>query len=87
MPRGGRSCFVLPPRPSGACNVSHVGASKAIRALLDLAPPKAAVPKPGERGVQVATLTGDSAGTAARIAGELGIDTLLADVLPGQKAD
>lgn len=32
-------------------------------------------------------LTGDNAGTATRIAGLLGIDIILADVLPGQKAD
>jgi Cu2+-exporting ATPase len=31
-------------------------------------------------------LTGDNVGTAQRIAGELGIDIVLADVLPGQKA-
>jgi Cu2+-exporting ATPase len=36
--------------------------------------------------VQVAMLTGDNAGTAQRIARELGIDIVLADVLPGQKA-
>ncbi|HKD74423.1 MAG TPA: HAD-IC family P-type ATPase, partial [Ktedonobacterales bacterium] len=44
------------------------------------------VAKLRERGVQVAMLTGDNVGTAQRIAGELGIDIVLADVLPGQKA-
>ncbi|HEX2727630.1 MAG TPA: heavy metal translocating P-type ATPase, partial [Beijerinckiaceae bacterium] len=39
-----------------------------------------------ERGVKVAMLTGDNAGTAQRIGDELGIDIVLADVLPGQKA-
>ena len=48
---------------------------------------KAAVAKLRERGVEVAMLTGDNEGTARRIAGELGIDMVLADVLPGQKAD
>ena len=39
-----------------------------------------------ERGVKVAMLTGDNAGTARRIADELGIDIVLADVLPADKA-
>lgn len=40
-----------------------------------------------EQKVRVAMLTGDNEGTAKRIAGLLGIDIILADVLPGQKAD
>ncbi|OYW55431.1 MAG: copper-translocating P-type ATPase [Hyphomicrobium sp. 32-62-53] len=39
-----------------------------------------------ERGVQVAMITGDNQGTAERIGRELGIDIVLADVLPSQKA-
>jgi Cu2+-exporting ATPase len=39
-----------------------------------------------ERGVKVAMLTGDNQATAERIGRELGIDIVLADVLPGQKA-
>jgi Cu2+-exporting ATPase len=46
----------------------------------------ATVAKLRERGVQVAMLTGDNAGTAHRIARDLGLDIVLADVLPGQKA-
>lgn len=38
-------------------------------------------------GVQVAMLTGDNRATAQRIAGELGIETIFSEVLPGQKAD
>ncbi len=39
-----------------------------------------------ERGVKVAMLTGDNEGTARRIAQELGVEIVLADVLPGDKA-
>ena len=38
-------------------------------------------------GVHVAMLSGDNQATAERIAAELGMDTVFADVLPGQKAD
>lgn len=48
---------------------------------------RATIARLRERGVRVAMLTGDNAGTAKRIADDLGIDIVLADVLPGQKAD
>lgn len=37
-------------------------------------------------GVQVVMLSGDNQATATRIAGQLGIDTVIAEVLPGDKA-
>ena len=40
-----------------------------------------------ERGIQVVMLTGDSRAVADSVARELGIDTVLAQVLPDQKAD
>jgi Cu2+-exporting ATPase len=58
-------------------------------AIADAVRPSArlAVEKLTEMGVQVAMLTGDNRATAERIAGELGITTVFAEVLPGQKAD
>ncbi|CAG0994974.1 H+-transporting ATPase [Anaerolineae bacterium] len=48
---------------------------------------KATVAKLRALGIQVAMLTGDNRATAQRIAQELGIETVFAEVLPGQKAD
>ena len=47
---------------------------------------KAAIAKLQERGIEVVMLTGDNAGTAKRIAADLGITSVLSVVLPGQKA-
>jgi Cu2+-exporting ATPase len=46
----------------------------------------AAVDALHELGIQVVMLTGDNQATADRIARELGIDTVIAEVLPGDKA-
>jgi P-type Cu2+ transporter len=46
----------------------------------------AAVAALHEAGVEVVMLTGDNEATARRIAGQLGIDTVIAEVLPGDKA-
>jgi len=48
---------------------------------------KAAIAKLRERKIEVVMLTGDNAATAQRIAQDLGIDAVLADVLPAQKAE
>ncbi len=48
---------------------------------------KETIAKLREMGIQVAMLTGDNRTTAERIAKELGVDTVFAEVLPGQKAD
>ncbi len=48
---------------------------------------KATVAKLRALNIQVAMLTGDNRATAERIARELGIETVFAEVLPGQKAD
>ncbi|WP_299820958.1 heavy metal translocating P-type ATPase [uncultured Jannaschia sp.] len=70
-------------------HVAQAGRMLGLIAIADAPRPSAmaAVAKLRERGVEVAMLTGDNEGTARRIAGELGIDTVLADVLPGQKAE
>jgi len=47
----------------------------------------AAVAELHDMGVEVAMLSGDNEATARRIAGQLGIDTVIAEVLPGDKAD
>jgi Cu2+-exporting ATPase len=65
------------------------GRAVAVIALAD-APREtsaAAVAALHEAGVQVVMLTGDNEATARRIADQLGIDTVIAEVLPGDKAE
>ncbi|MBI4939370.1 MAG: copper-translocating P-type ATPase, partial [Actinobacteria bacterium] len=61
--------------------VAVIGIADAVRPTS-----AAAVEQLRELGVEVVMLTGDNAATAARIAGQLGISTVIADVQPGDKA-
>jgi Cu2+-exporting ATPase len=65
------------------------GKAAGILAIADALRPtsKQMVAEMRKLGIQVAMLTGDNRATAERIAGELGIETVFAEVLPGQKAD
>jgi Cu2+-exporting ATPase len=69
-------------------HVARAGKVIGLIAIADAPRPTAAatIAKLHESGVKVAMLTGDNPGTAQRIAQELGIEIVLADVLPGQKA-
>ena len=71
--------------------VVHVSQAARVIGLIAIADAirptsKAAVAKLRERGIEVVMLTGDNAATAKRIATDLGIEKVLADVLPAQKA-
>jgi Cu2+-exporting ATPase len=72
--------------------VVHVSQAARVIGLIAIADAirptsRAAVAKLRERGIEVVMLTGDNAATAKRIAADLGIDSVLADVLPAQKAE
>ena len=64
------------------------GKAAGLLAIADAPRPtsRSAVEALHEAGVEVVMLTGDNEATARRIADELGIDTVIADVLPGDKA-
>jgi len=72
--------------------VVYVAQDKTVIGLIALADvpknsAKRAVQDLKRRGLKVAMVTGDNAGTAASIATQLGIDHVMAEVLPGSKAD
>jgi Cu2+-exporting ATPase len=69
-------------------HVARAGQLIGLIAIADAVRPtsNATIAKLQERGVKVAMMTGDNQATAERIGKELGIDIVLAEVLPGQKA-
>ncbi len=72
--------------------VVYVALEKTVIGLIALADvpkksAKSAVESLKRRNLKVIMVTGDNAGTAEAIASQLGIDQVLADVLPGNKAD
>jgi Cu2+-exporting ATPase len=68
--------------------VAVEGRVAGVIALADAARPTSAqaVAALHEAGVEVVMLSGDNQATAERIAGQLGIDTVIAEVLPGDKS-
>ena len=70
-------------------HVSQAGRVIGLIAIADAIRPtsRAAIAKLRERKIEVVMLTGDNAATAKRIAADLGIESVLADVLPAQKAE
>jgi Cu2+-exporting ATPase len=71
-----------------AVAVAVDGRAVAVIGIADAVRPTAAaaVAALHDLGAQVVMLTGDNEATARRIAGQLGIDTVIAEVLPGDKA-
>jgi len=71
-----------------AVAVAVDGRAVGVIGIADAARPTAAttISALHELGVQVVMLTGDNEATARRIGGQLGIDTVIAEVLPGDKA-
>jgi P-type Cu2+ transporter len=78
LARGGRTAVV----------VAVEGRAVGVIGIADAPRPtaRAAVASLHETGVEVVMLTGDNQATAERIADQLGIDTVIAEVLPGDKA-
>jgi P-type Cu2+ transporter len=70
-------------------HVSQASRMIGLIAIADAIRPtsKATVSKLRGHGIEVVMLSGDNAATAKRIAADIGINTVLADVLPGQKAE
>jgi len=77
---------------SGGRTVIYVGREQALIGLIAIADAirptsRDTIAELHRRRVKVAMITGDNRPTAERVAAEIGIDIVLADVLPGTKAD
>ena len=79
LARGGRTAIIV---AADGRAIGVIGIADAPRPTAG-----AAVAALHEAGVEVVMLTGDNQATAERIAGQLGIDTVIAEVLPGDKAN
>jgi P-type Cu+ transporter len=75
-------------RVDGAITVRSDGEAIATLAVEDTVKPtsREAVEELRSLGLTPVLLTGDAAGTARRVAAEVGIDSVVAEVLPGEKA-
>ncbi len=75
-------------RRDGAITVSWDGAARAVLAVRDTVKPTsgAAIVELKRLGLTPVLLTGDAEGTAREVAREVGIDRVLAEVLPDEKA-
>lgn len=75
-------------RGQAAIYLVEGGAALAVFAVADVVRPesRAAVRDLHQRGIQVVMMTGDARPVAEAVGAELGIDTVLAEVLPEQKA-
>jgi len=78
LARGGRTAAIVAVEGRA---IGMIGIADAPRPTA-----RAAVASLRETGVEVVMLTGDNQATAERIGEELGIDTVIAEVLPGDKA-
>ncbi|MGZ5300113.1 MAG: HAD-IC family P-type ATPase, partial [Actinomycetota bacterium] len=78
MAAGGRTSVIVAVdgKPAGLIGIADAVRSTAVAAVAALK----------DQGVEVVMLTGDNEATAQRIASLLGVDTVIAEVLPGDKA-